>query len=79
MRIRFTRDAIYETEGLGRGPRFSAGEVHDMRQDQAERWVRRGVAQIEPDAVEPEPSAPARDMRARARAAQPAPDALAAE
>lgn len=54
MRIRFTKDAIYETEGPGRGPRFAAGEVHDLREDLAHRWINRGLAVAEP---EPEPAA----------------------
>jgi hypothetical protein len=56
MLIRFTADAVYETEGRGKGPRFAAGEVHDMRDDLAQRWVNRGVAEFhvpEPAAVAP--------------------------
>ena len=44
MRIRFTADAIYETEGRGRGPRYVAGEAHDLRDGLAKRRVRRNVA-----------------------------------
>lgn len=44
MRIRFTEGVIHETEGRGRGPRYGAGEVYDLDDDQARRWLRRGVA-----------------------------------
>ena len=44
MRIQFTQDAIFETEGRKLGPRFEAGSVHDLRDDLAQRWIRREVA-----------------------------------
>jgi len=44
MRVRFTQDVIFETEGRMRGPRFEAGSVHDLRDDLARRWIRREVA-----------------------------------
>lgn len=43
-RIRFTQDAIYETEGYQKGPRFEEGSVHDFEDDFANRWLRRNVA-----------------------------------
>jgi hypothetical protein len=49
MRIRFTHDAIYETEGPGKGPRFAAGEVHDFTVNFANRWLRRGLAVLAED------------------------------
>jgi hypothetical protein len=60
MRIRFTRDAIYETEGPGKGPRYSAGEVYDLPDNLAKRWLRREVAVVDDGAarVEAEASAP---------------------
>jgi hypothetical protein len=44
MRIRFTQDVIFETQGRKLGPRFEAGSVHDLRGDLAQRWIRREVA-----------------------------------
>lgn len=44
MRIKFTKDAIYETEGYRKGPTYKAGETHDFSEDFAQRWIRRGVA-----------------------------------
>jgi hypothetical protein len=78
MKIRFTKDALYENEGRNKGTLYKAGEVHDFDQAFAERWLRRGVAeQVKPrtpakdDApaapVTPdqkEPSAPAKDAEA---------------
>ncbi len=49
-RIRFTADAVYETEGPGKGPRFAAGSSHEMRDDLARRWINRGVAVEETEA-----------------------------
>lgn len=45
MKIRFTQDVIYETEGVGKGPRFPKGSEHDLREDLARRWLRRRVAE----------------------------------
>lgn len=55
IRVRFVADAVYETEGPGRGRLFRAGEVHDLRPDLAQRWIRRGLA----EAVDMEDAAPA--------------------
>lgn len=59
MKIAFTSDVVHETEGPNLGPRFRAGEVHDMRPDIAERWLRRGVAVL---AAEPPDASPAADV-----------------
>jgi hypothetical protein len=53
-RILFTKETVYETEGVGRGPTFKAGSVYDLRDDLADRWLRREVAVLAP---EPEPDA----------------------
>lgn len=45
MKVRFTADAQLENEGPGKGPEFKAGEVYEMSDDQAQRWIRRGVAE----------------------------------
>lgn len=61
MRIRFTETVVYETEGPGKGPVYSAGTVHDFSDDFAGRWLRRKVAVVElgaapaPPAAAPEP------------------------
>jgi hypothetical protein len=44
MRITFTEDSVYETEGYNKGKKFKAGSTHDLRDDLAQRWLRRGVA-----------------------------------
>lgn len=54
MRIRFTETVVYETEGPGKGPVYSAGSVHDFTDDFAGRWLRRRVAVVEPDAAAPD-------------------------
>jgi hypothetical protein len=71
VRIRFTQDAIYETEGVGRGPTFAAGSVHELRDDLARRWLRREMAVEEPEDAAPATAAPAADdapQPARSRA-----------
>lgn len=45
MRIRFLQDAVYETEGFRKGPRFEAGSTHELREDLAQRWINRGIAE----------------------------------
>lgn len=43
-RIRFERSVILETEGRNKGPAYEAGSEHDVSEDTAQRWLRRGVA-----------------------------------
>lgn len=43
--VEFNEDVIYETEGRNKGPRFEKGTRHELRDDIAERFVRRGVAE----------------------------------
>lgn len=73
MRIRFLKDAVYETEGPGRGPRFEAGSVHEMREDLARRWIHRQLA--EEVTAAPRPTRPSRPPRPPAPqpAAEPTP------
>lgn len=69
VRVRFVADAIYETEGPGRGPLFREGDVHDLRPDQARRWIRRGLAKPldkETDDPVPEVTITPKDLRLRA-------------
>jgi hypothetical protein len=44
MEIKFLRDEIFETEGPNKGPKFEKDSVHDLREDQAQRWINRGAA-----------------------------------
>lgn len=44
MRVRFTRDALYENEGPNKGHEFKSGEVFDFKPDFANRWIRRDDA-----------------------------------
>ena len=69
MRVRFLKTAIYETEGFERGPRFEEGSVHDLREDIAERWIRRGLA----EKAEPEVSSAPRRKRDAAGAESASP------
>jgi hypothetical protein len=44
MKIKFTENALYETDGYRKGHTFKAGEVHDFPDHFAQRWIRRGAA-----------------------------------
>lgn len=46
MKIRFTKDTRYESEGRNKGPLYKAGDLHDFDEAFAERWLRRGVAEV---------------------------------
>jgi len=52
--ITFTEDVIYETEGRKKGEVFKSGTTHELREDLADRWIRRDVA------FEGKPAAPGR-------------------
>lgn len=69
MWVRFLKDAIYETEGPGQGPRFEAGSEHDMRDDLGRRWVNRGLAV---EIAQPTPAAAPPKRQAAERAVNPA-------
>lgn len=45
MRVKFTADYQYETDGRNAGPEFKAGDIKEFRDDIAERFIRRGVAE----------------------------------
>ena len=49
MRVRFLESVIYETEGLGKGVTYDKDSLHDLREDIAQRWIRRGKAELVPD------------------------------
>ena len=44
MRVKFTSDYLYETEGRGKGAQFKAGQMEDFRDDVAQRFIKRLVA-----------------------------------
>lgn len=67
MKVKFNRDVTYETEGPGKGPSFKKDQVHDFRDDIAQRWVRRGVAQIVDDGQKHEEAKPSLSLAAVAR------------
>jgi formylmethanofuran dehydrogenase subunit A len=46
VRIKFTEHTIFETEGPGRGPVFEVGRYYTMREDQAQKWIKREVAEF---------------------------------
>ena len=58
MKIRFLRDCPYSIDG--KPVMYRAGEVHDLRQDLAERWKRRDAAvdHVDEPVAPPEPVAP---------------------
>jgi hypothetical protein len=60
MRITFTEDSVYETEGYNKGKKFKAGSTHDLRDDLAQRWLRRGVAVEAKGKGAPKPKAEAK-------------------
>lgn len=65
MRVRFLEDAeIRDGAGAVRES-YRAGEVHDLREDKARRWLKRGVAEPTADA----PPAARRAFRPKARPA----------
>lgn len=65
--IEFSKRTVYETEGRNQGPVFEEGSRHDLRDDIAERFVRRGVATyVDSDApAEPPQARPAPAKRTR--------------
>lgn len=54
MRVKFLRRTVYDTNGPGLGPIYAEGSIHDLRADEAERWLRRGAVVEAP--AEPEPT-----------------------
>src|SRR5215211_157020 len=54
MRIKFLRLVQYESEGKNKGPIYEGDSVHELRDDLAQRWLRRGVAV---PVANPEPAA----------------------
>ena len=50
--IRFLQTEQYESEGRNAGPVYIAGDVHEFEDDFADRWIRRGVAELVDAAAE---------------------------
>lgn len=50
-RIKFTLDTVFETFGAGHpeNPHWAADEIADMRDDQAQRWLKRKRAELVED------------------------------
>ena len=46
MKIRFIKDAVYESGPKEKWPRYKAGEIYDLEEDHARRWLRREVAVV---------------------------------
>lgn len=44
--IRFLQTEQFESEGRNAGPVYIAGDVHEFEDDFADRWIRRGVAEL---------------------------------
>ena len=65
VKIRFTRDALLRVYGYAHpeNPVFKAGEIHEVDQQTALRWYRRGVAEAYQEPVKnvdkPQATAPA--------------------
>lgn len=78
MKVRFLEDAEIKDGAGAVRESYRAGEVHDLREDKARRWLKRGVAEPTDDAppslkraFRPKPrGAAARDADRRASAAQ---------
>lgn len=67
VRVRFIRRTVYDTFGPGKGPVYEADSVHELSQDEANRWFRRGLAEPAPapePIPEPEPESVAREESA---------------
>lgn len=73
MKIKFTRDAVYKSGPKDKWPHYKAGEVYDLEQDHAERWLRRDAAVIydgaakKAEAEEPKPAASHASIATKAR------------
>jgi len=50
--VLFVEDAELQQVGGG-GQKFHKGETHELRTDQAQRWIGRGKAVLIPDGVKP--------------------------
>jgi hypothetical protein len=49
MRIRFVRDCVYPQLDPAASRAYRAGQVYDLPDDHAQRWLRRGAAVIADD------------------------------
>lgn len=66
-KIRFTQDAIFESDGRNKGRRFRRDQEIDCSEDVALRWERRGVAERvqprKPSQPKPEPEKPVEELK----------------
>jgi hypothetical protein len=79
VRIRFLTRTVYDTNGPGLGPVYAAGEVAEVTLDVAERWLRRGKAEVVVDEPAPAPEPPAPPVEEAAAEEQPAEAPVAPE
>ena len=68
-KIKFLRDAHYPQADPAQSKEYKSGEVYDLEDDHANRWLRRGFA-VE---VKPEAKAEAKAAPTRAQAMVPNP------
>lgn len=52
MRVKFNKSVKYEQNDPAESKAYNEGETHDLPDDHAQRWIRRGVA-VEVDAAKP--------------------------
>jgi hypothetical protein len=52
VEVRFLKTVVYETDGPKKGPVFQEGHTYKFSEEFAQRWIRRGAAEL----VEPKPS-----------------------
>lgn len=56
MKVKFVSDALARTE-VGTEKLFSAGDIQDLNDASAERWIRRGIAVATSESSAPNPVA----------------------
>jgi len=44
MKVTFNTTVQFQTDGRNKGPVYEAGKTYDLRDDHANRWIRRGMA-----------------------------------
>lgn len=62
-KVTFTQTSIYETEGPKKGPRFEEGKTYELREDIADRWIKRNLAVTAEDGAKVSPMPGAVDER----------------
>lgn len=75
MKVKFLSRQQPRTGRPEGDPVFEAGEVYDLREDQARKWVNRNVAEFVRSDAKPKESSPPQP-EAEPKAAEKAPDAM---